>query len=102
MFFRYITFRSFGAGVTAFLISIILGGVFIKFLTERQFKESIRDDGPATHLSKAGTPTHGRGVYRNCGFILLFTLGKSYKRNHMGRAALYAQLRPYRIHRRLA
>jgi len=57
--FRYITFRSFGAGVTAFLISIILGGVFIKFLTERQFKESIRDDGPATHLSKAGTPTMG-------------------------------------------
>jgi len=57
--FRYITFRSFGAGVTAFLISIILGGVFIKFLTRRQFRENIRDDGPETHKSKAGTPTMG-------------------------------------------
>ena len=57
--FRYLTFRSFGAGVTAFLISIVLGGVFIRFLTRRQFKENIRDDGPATHKSKAGTPTMG-------------------------------------------
>lgn len=60
--FKYITFRSLGAGVTAFLISIILGGVFIRFLTKRQFKESIRDDGPASHRSKAGTPTMG-GVF---------------------------------------
>ena len=43
--FRYITFRSFGAGVTAFLISIILGGVCIRFLARRQFRENIRDDG---------------------------------------------------------
>jgi phospho-N-acetylmuramoyl-pentapeptide-transferase len=57
--FRYITFRSFGAGVTAFLISIILGGYFIKFLSRRQFKENIRDDGPESHKSKAGTPTMG-------------------------------------------
>ena len=57
--FRYITFRSFGAGVTAFLISIILGGVFIRFLTNRQYKENIRDDGPESHHSKAGTPTMG-------------------------------------------
>ena len=60
--FRYITFRSFGAGVTAFLISIVLGGVFIKFLTNRQFKENIRTDGPESHISKAGTPTMG-GVF---------------------------------------
>ncbi len=60
--FRYITFRSFGAGVTAFLISIVLGGVFINYLTKRQFRENIRDDGPATHKSKAGTPTMG-GVF---------------------------------------
>jgi phospho-N-acetylmuramoyl-pentapeptide-transferase len=57
--FKYITFRSFGAGLTAFLFSIILGGVFIKFLTRRQFREYIRDDGPASHKSKAGTPTMG-------------------------------------------
>ena len=60
--FKYITFRSLGAGVTAFLISIILGGVFIRFLKHHQFKESIRDDGPASHHAKAGTPTMG-GVF---------------------------------------
>jgi phospho-N-acetylmuramoyl-pentapeptide-transferase len=57
--FKYITFRSFGAGVTAFLISIILGKAFINFLSKKQFKENIRPDGPPGHKSKAGTPTMG-------------------------------------------
>ena len=57
--FKYITFRSFGAGVTSFLISVFLGGKFISFLKSRQLQESIRDDGPKTHISKEGTPTMG-------------------------------------------
>lgn len=57
--FKYITFRSFGAGVTAFLICIFLGQKFIHFLQEKQFKENIREDGPTSHHSKAGTPTMG-------------------------------------------
>ena len=57
--FKYITFRSFGAGVTSFAISVFLGGKFINFLKMKQFKENIRQDGPATHLSKKGTPTMG-------------------------------------------
>ncbi|MDA2917959.1 phospho-N-acetylmuramoyl-pentapeptide-transferase [Desulfobacterota bacterium AH_259_B03_O07] len=57
--FRYITFRSFGAGVTAFLISIILGKSFINYLARNQFKESIRTDGPPGHTVKSGTPTMG-------------------------------------------
>ncbi len=57
--FKYITFRSFGAGVTSFLISVFLGGKFIDFLRMRQFKENIREDGPASHMSKKGTPTMG-------------------------------------------
>ncbi len=60
--FRYITFRSFGAGVTAFLVSILLGGLFINFLRKKQFKESIREDGPPGHMGKAGTPTMG-GIF---------------------------------------
>ncbi|HSG30213.1 MAG TPA: phospho-N-acetylmuramoyl-pentapeptide-transferase, partial [Thermodesulfobacteriota bacterium] len=44
------------------MISIVLGGKFIDFLKNRQLKESIRDDGPKTHLSKQGTPTMG-GVF---------------------------------------
>lgn len=57
--FKYITFRSFGAGVTSFIISIFLGGRFIEFLKNRQMKESIRDNGPKSHLAKQGTPTMG-------------------------------------------
>lgn len=60
--FKYITFRSFGAGVTAFLITIVLGGAFIKLLVKMQFRENIRADGPAGHQSKIGTPTMG-GVF---------------------------------------
>jgi phospho-N-acetylmuramoyl-pentapeptide-transferase len=57
--FRYITFRSFGAGVTAFLISIILGGGLSNSSGKRQFSENVRDDGPASHKTKARTPTMG-------------------------------------------
>ncbi|MEE9252125.1 MAG: phospho-N-acetylmuramoyl-pentapeptide-transferase [Thermodesulfobacteriota bacterium] len=59
--FKYITFRAFGAGVTAFLISIFLGGLMIRFLSNRQLKESIREFGPPTHKTKEGTPTMGGG-----------------------------------------
>jgi phospho-N-acetylmuramoyl-pentapeptide-transferase len=57
--FKYITFRSFGAGVTAFLISVVLGKTFINYLVRKQFKENIRSDGPPAHKNKAGTPTMG-------------------------------------------
>lgn len=57
--FKYITFRSFGAGVTAFLLSIIIGRKFISYLRKRQFSENIRTDGPPGHKIKAGTPTMG-------------------------------------------
>ena len=57
--FKYITFRSFGAGVTAFLISLIFGSWLIRFLTDRQLGENVREDGPKDHQSKAGTPTMG-------------------------------------------
>jgi len=57
--FRYITFRSAGAAITALLISFIVGPCIIRYLKQRQIKEEIRSDGPQTHLSKAGTPTMG-------------------------------------------
>lgn len=57
--FQYITFRTAYATVTAMLISFIFGTIFIKLLQKHQIKESIRTDGPKTHLSKEGTPTMG-------------------------------------------
>ncbi len=57
--FRYITFRSAGATITALIISLILGPMLIRMLKNHQVKEEIRAEGPQTHLSKAGTPTMG-------------------------------------------
>ncbi|MBW2481820.1 MAG: phospho-N-acetylmuramoyl-pentapeptide-transferase, partial [Deltaproteobacteria bacterium] len=57
--FRYITFRTIYASLTAFLICFVLGPWIIRKLSGMQVKQFIRDDGPESHLSKAGTPTMG-------------------------------------------
>ena len=48
-----------GAAVTALLLTWVLGPWFIRFLHRLKFGESIRNDGPQSHLQKAGTPTMG-------------------------------------------
>lgn len=57
--FRYITFRTAMALLTALLISVVLGPWVIRKLHERQIGETIRVDGPQRHRAKAGTPTMG-------------------------------------------
>jgi len=57
--FRYITFRTAMALVTALVISLCLGPWMIRKLRERQIGENIRSDGPERHRAKAGTPTMG-------------------------------------------
>ncbi len=57
--FRYITFRSAMAAVTALAISLFVGPYIIRKLKEKQIGEEIREDGPKSHLSKSGTPTMG-------------------------------------------
>ncbi len=59
--FRYITFRTGGAVVTALLLSFLFGPVIIRMLKSRQsVGQPIRDDGPEGHLlTKKGTPTMG-------------------------------------------
>ena len=66
--FRYITFRTGGAIITALTISFILGPTIISWLKSQQGNASnIREDVPDTHLKKAGTPTMG-------GFLILLSL----------------------------
>lgn len=60
--FKYITFRAFLAGVTSFLICLLVGPWFIRKMTKSQIGQVIRDDGPQTHLKKSGTPTMGGGL----------------------------------------
>ncbi len=58
--FRYITFRSGGAFMTALLFGFIFGKPLINMLRRKQGKgQPIRDDGPEGHFIKAGTPTMG-------------------------------------------
>ena len=58
--FRYITFRSGGAFMTALIFGFLFGQPLIDFLRRKQGKgQPIRDDGPASHFAKAGTPTMG-------------------------------------------
>jgi phospho-N-acetylmuramoyl-pentapeptide-transferase len=57
--FQYLTFRAILGTLTALGLSLLIGPGLIKRLVEHQIGQCIRDDGPQTHLSKAGTPTMG-------------------------------------------
>jgi len=57
--FKYITFRTAYATVTALLFSFVLGPWIIKKLKAKQVEARIRTDGPTTHMVKEGTPTMG-------------------------------------------
>ena len=65
--FRYITFRTIYATITALLISLFLGPWIIRKLTAYQIGQYVRDDGPPTHTMKTGTPTMG-------GLLILFSV----------------------------
>jgi len=70
--FRFLTFRTGGAVMTALMVSFVLGPSFIRWLRRKQpAGQPIREDGPASHLlTKQGTPTMG-------GFLILLSLSIS-------------------------
>ena len=57
--FRYITFRAAYATVTALLLCFIFGPPLVRRLRQFKIRQTIRQDGPRTHLTKEGTPTMG-------------------------------------------
>ena len=65
--FRYITFRSFLAFFTTFILIWLLAPYFIRKLQKKHIKEEINSDGPQSHQKKQGTPTMG-------GVLVLFSL----------------------------
>ena len=65
---NYITLRAVFATMTALLISFVVGPAMIRKLTAYKIGQSVRDDGPQTHLVKAGTPTMG-------GALILVAIG---------------------------
>lgn len=66
--FQYITLRAILSILTALFLSLLIGPYLIRHLSERQIGQSIRHDGPQSHLSKAGTPTMG-------GALILVSIG---------------------------
>ena len=66
--FNYITLRAVLACLTALAVSLILGPYFIRKLTAYKIGQAVRDDGPRSHLTKAGTPTMG-------GALILVSIG---------------------------
>src|SRR5713101_3272089 len=57
--FRYVTFRTAFASLTALFLCIVLGPWLISKLRTFQIKQHIREDGPKSHQKKEGTPTMG-------------------------------------------
>ncbi len=65
--FRYITFRCIGGAVTALIIMLVFGPMFIRAMQRFQIGQVVRDDGPATHHVKKGVPTMG-------GLLIIFSI----------------------------
>lgn len=65
--FQYLTFRAIVAALIALLVSLLTGPYLIRWLKHMQIGQSIREDGPKSHLSKSGTPTMG-------GALILFAI----------------------------
>lgn len=57
--FKYLTLRGILGVLTALAISLFIGPKLIRYLKDKQIGQSVRNDGPQSHLSKAGTPTMG-------------------------------------------
>ena len=57
--FNYLSLRAILGVLTALFISLLVGGKVIRLLQRLQIGQAVRDDGPQSHLSKAGTPTMG-------------------------------------------
>lgn len=67
--FQYLTVRAILGVLTALGISLLLGPWFIRRLTALRIGQSVRNDGPQSHLSKSGTPTMGGALILSAIFI---------------------------------
>ncbi len=72
---RYITVRTAAAGITALVLSFLLGPWLIRLLERRQIGQEIRADGPKAHLAKKGTPSMGGLLIIVCTLVPTFLWG---------------------------
>lgn len=57
--FQYLTLRVILGALTSLFIALLIGPLLIRRLSDNQIEQSVRDDGPESHLTKSGTPTMG-------------------------------------------
>ncbi|MFN0119524.1 MAG: phospho-N-acetylmuramoyl-pentapeptide-transferase [Blastocatellia bacterium] len=88
--FQYVTFRTAYATITALMISLMFGPLVIRKLREFKFGQEIREEGPASHQAKRGTPTMG-GVLILAS-ILISTLLWANLRNHYVWIGIFAMV----------
>ena len=72
------------SGGVGFLCALLLTPVWIRYLRARSFGQQIREDGPATHQHKAGTPTMG-------GVIIVFAAVLGYVMGHVGTSISFSR-----------
>ncbi len=74
--FQYLTFRTMVSVTTALVISLIIGPLVIERLSQKQIGQRVREDGPQSHFSKAGTPTMGGALILIVIFITTIAWGE--------------------------
>ncbi len=91
--FRYITVRTALASLTALLITLVLGPWVIRRLREMQIGQFIREEGPKSHQSKAGTPTMGGVLIVGSTVIPTLLWGDLAERVRVARRVHHARIR---------
>ena len=89
---RYITVRTAAAGITALVLSFLLGPRLIRLLARKQIGQEIRADGPKSHYAKKGTPSMGGLIIILCTVaptLLWGNLGNAYVWVAMGSMILF-------------
>ena len=76
--FSYLTFRAIVSTLTALVVSLYFGPKLIRYLQDMQIGQTVRDDGPQSHLSKSGTPTMGGILILASIVFLLADLSNTY------------------------
>ena len=99
--FNYLTMRAILGALTALVISFVIGPRMIAKLSMNQVGQPVREEGPVTHLPKAGTPTMGWCADSDGDCGQHGALGGPREHVRLGRAVCDVVLRRHRLRRRL-
>ncbi len=99
--FRYLTFRTAFASLTALFTALIVGPIVINRLREFQIGQFIREEGPKAHQKKAGTPTMGGLLIAISIVVPTSVVGRSQQPLYLDRRVCHLRFCRHWIHRRL-